>query len=130
MKKFLFALALLSSVIAKSQELDSTKVTLQQLKDAVVFMRENDKHCHRQFSDGATVAVLGAAAMFVSPFCSRTVHDADGVSHKDYEVRNIVFVAGSLIELAGIVTIVDSHKFIGRNGHWKFTGNSIVLDWK
>lgn len=129
MKKIILLLLLSFSLIAKGQQSDSSKISVEQLKDAILFMRDNNKSCHKQFSDGITISVLGAATIFVSPFCTKTVYSS-GRSYIDNHGRNTVFVIGSLIELTGLIMIADAHKFIGRNGHWKFTGNSVILDWQ
>lgn len=71
MKKIILLLLLSFSLIAKGQQSDSSKINVEQLKDAILFMRDNNKSCHKQFSDGITISVLGAATILFLHFALR-----------------------------------------------------------
>ncbi|MBL0105264.1 MAG: hypothetical protein IPP51_16710 [Bacteroidetes bacterium] len=130
--RFILFIALFACVIgrAQAQQLDSTEIKLQQLKTGVIFMRENLDKSHRQFRTGTTLFLAGAGVAVISAFVPpEELVRTGGTKAKTYDFRTGVAIVGAVVNLVGAIFMVDSHKYIGRAGRWKFNGSGIAMEF-
>ncbi len=116
MKK-LILIIFLSPLFAHSQ-IDSTEIKIAQLKSGIIYMRDNLKKCHSEFSTGMSISFAG---MFVG------IASVAITTDKEKDLRDILLIAGGGLTIIGSVIMWDSHKYIGRAGNFRFSSNSISL---
>lgn len=116
MKRIILLSAFIGFLSSASAQTDSTAIKLEQLRTGMIYMRENFKKSHNEFS-------IGLAGVFLGGAVSATSLALEG----DSKTRFIVI--GSFLSTVGMFVMLDSHKFIGRAGSWKFTPTSIAVDF-
>lgn len=99
----------------KGQAIDSTQIKIEQLRTATIFMRESFAKSHREFKAGFLITLAGTTAT--------TISIASNSENKG------LLIGGSALGLIGMLIMVDSHKFIGEAGSWRFTATSIQVDF-
>lgn len=123
MKKLLIILAILPAF--SFAQVDTTKMRANQAQVALIYMRDNLNQAHKQYRTGSSLFYGGLVLTGVGVLIPVS-EDENGT--KDYGTRNFTIGIGALFSLIGSIVMIDSHKYIGRAGKWKFSGNSITYD--
>jgi hypothetical protein len=99
---------------------DSTKIYLQQLKSSIIYTRNNLEKAHKEFTTGWIISAGGIAVSIAGTSISSDASQGSST--------NALVYIGSFITLIGMITIIDSHKFVGRAGRWRFEGDKIIYN--
>ncbi len=99
----------------KGQAIDSTQIKIEQLRTATIFMRESFAKSHREFRAGFLISLAGSAATTISIAANSE--------------KKGLLIGGSAMGFIGLLVMIDSHKFIGEAGRWRFTATSIQVDF-
>ena len=109
--------------LSKAQTLDSLSNDLKLLKGSIIYMRNNLNEAHKEFRTGAVLSMGGLTLIGVG-----AVINSGDASNPNSSGGIFIFI-GSIAGLIGGIMIIDSHKFIGRAGNWRFEGNTIKYDF-
>jgi hypothetical protein len=123
MKRILSTFLLIHVISICLAQTDSTEYKLHQLKQGMIYMRENFNECHKEFRAGMITSFVGVAVS-VGGAVTKPSERIDG--SKNYTLQTILLIGGSAVSLIGMIVVIDSHKYIGRAGNWQFNGNSIT----
>lgn len=132
MKKTILYLILLISNNCIAQDStaikqDSTAIKLNQMKQGIIYMRDNLYQCHEQFKTGLLESFIGSAFITTGVLLEADPNKSNYDSAKD--LKNAAIIIGGIIGLFGVATMIDSHKYIKRAGDWKFEGNAITYNF-
>jgi hypothetical protein len=117
MKKLLVIIAILISGTCIAQQSDSTiNVSVEQLKQSLIFMRTNLDKFEKKNSLGVEIAIMGAASTIGGFAFDNNSKDPNTKTDKDPFI-----IGGVAAFLVGVAISMDSHKYIVRAGRWKFS---------
>lgn len=105
----------------QAQQVDSTQIKIEQIKKALNYMAGNLESAHDEYRAGIICLGIGTVA---------TTGGIIWLSSAKENSRNtptILTILGGALQLAGSICIIDSHKFIGRAGSWRFSGNKFEV---
>jgi len=113
---------MLSTSFTAAAQVDSSGISLQELKNEITFMQMNFNKSHEEFRTGMVFTVAGV--LFAS-FGFLPSPNGNQEGREDFQ--KVCLAIGGAGILTGAILMIDSHKFIGKAGKWRFTGKGVIV---
>lgn len=112
--KALSFILIICSLHAYSQ-VDSSKIKIDRVYDEVFLMKQNLQKCDKQYDIGVRISISSLFVIiggFIAP----------------EHLQPYILSVGGAMALTGSIFMIDSHKYIGSAGRFRFSSNSVSLN--
>lgn len=100
--------------IKDSVNYKSVEQRLSELETSTTILQTNLTKCHNQWGTG--IGVTGAGVGFSGIGTWLLIETNSNPTRKDPTVGYAMIAGGSIIQLIGVLVMLDSHKYIGKAG--------------